>query len=112
MRAFVLIADMAKHEEQWWAARIEELAQGGDAKEIARRHGVREKTLIWWRSELRRRRRRTGPRLLPVVVSRANPVGMQSDVELVVEIGRVRMTMRGAVSGEHLAGIVAASARC
>ncbi len=107
---------MSRHDAAWWAERIEELAQSGDAEGIARRHGVRPKTLLWWRSELRRRGRKTeraATRLLPVVVS-PSPVRVtpaSTGVELVVEVGPTRMTMRGAVTAEHLAALVAASAR-
>lgn len=106
-----------RHTAEWWAKPVAELAAGGEARLVARRHGVRERTLIWWRSELRRRARkrgRSGPRLLPVVV-RAAPIPVQlaraDEVEVFVEVGATRMTMRGAVSAEHLAAIVSASAR-
>jgi transposase len=109
---------MARHGAEWWAKRIEELAQGGDAEEIASRHGVRTRTLIWWRSQLRRkaREKKTGkkPRLLPVVVRaapRAVPAPSEPALEVFVEVGAARMTLRGAVTAEHLAAIVAASAR-
>ena len=108
---------MERHRADWWAKRIEELAQGGDAQEIARRHGVKARTLIWWRSQLRKRaRERTGrkPRLLPVVVrsaaGRAVPAAPESGLEVFVEVGGARMTLRGAVRPEHLAAIVSASA--
>lgn len=111
----MLSAGMSRHGAEWWAERIEELAQTGDAEGIARRHGVRAKTLRWWRSELRRRGRKPSPvatRLLPVVVSSAPPRTVaSSDLEVVVEVGPMRMTMRGAVTAEHLAALVAASAR-
>jgi hypothetical protein len=106
-----------RHTADWWAKRIEELAQSGDACAVARRHGVRERTLIWWRSELRRRaRKETKPRLLPVVVRavlpQASPHAPRADeLEVFVEIGAARMTVRGAVSAEHLAALVTASAR-
>ena len=106
---------MAKHEPKWWADRLEEVAAGADAAEVALRHGVREQTLLWWRSELQRRKRKPAPsakpRLLPVVVAAPRAVAVGAGVELVVEIGRTRMTMRGCVSAEHLAAIVTASAR-
>jgi transposase-like protein len=109
------VRGMASHRAEWWAERIEELARGGDAEDIARRHGVRSRTLIWWRSELRRRAREltTGPRLLPVVVGAMSPssTAVAGDVELVVEIGRARMTLRGALTAEHLAALVTASAQ-
>jgi transposase-like protein len=109
---------MERHRADWWAERVDELAQGGDADEIARRHGVRTRTLIWWRSQLRRKSRakasKKQPRLLPVVVrSTARPVrvGPESALEVFVEVGGARMTLRGAVRPEHLAAIVSASAR-
>lgn len=108
---------MERHRADWWADRIEELAQGGDADEIARRHGVRTRTLIWWRSQLlRKSRKKTGkpPRLLPVVVRstpRPERPAPESALEVFVEVGAARMTLRGAVTAEHLAAIVSASAR-
>ena len=107
---------MERHRAEWWAKRIEELAQGGDADEIARRHGVRTRTLIWWRSQFRKKaRKKTSrkPRLLPVVVrstARAVPAPAESALEVFVEVGAARMTLRGAVRPEHLAAIVSASA--
>ncbi len=108
---------MERHRAEWWGKRIEELAQGGDADEIARLHGVKTRTLIWWRSQLRKKaRERTGrrPRLLPVVVRsapRAIPAAAEPALEVFVEVGAARMTLRGAVTAEHLAAIVSASAR-
>ena len=104
-----------RHTAQWWAERVAEFVQAGDARSVARRHGVKERTLVWWRSELRRRAREgTGPRLLPVVVRTAPPrvpAGGADEIEVFVEIGATRMTMRGAVSPEHLAAVVSASTR-
>jgi transposase-like protein len=104
-----------KHTAQWWAERVAEFAQAGDSRAVARRHGVKERTLVWWRSELRRRAREgSGPRLLPVVVS-ASASGMPAapvdELEVFVEVGAARLTVRGAVSAAHLAALVTASAR-
>jgi transposase-like protein len=102
-----------KHTADWWSGPVAELAATGDASAVARRHGVRERTLIWWRSELRRRAREAkAPRLLPVVVRASSPrptVAPIGALEVVVEIGAARMTLRGAVSVEHIAAIVTAS---
>ena len=104
-----------KHTADWWVGPVAELAATGDARAVARRHVVRERTLIWWRSELRRRARETtAPRLLPVVVRRASPRPVATaggGLEVVVEIGAARMTLRGAVTIEHIAAIVTASSR-
>lgn len=108
---------MERHHAGWWAERLEELAQGGDAEEIARRHGVKARTLIWWRSQLRRRspaKASKKPRLLPVVVRSSAPTvraAPESALEVFVEVGATRMTLRGAITAEHLAAIVAASSR-
>jgi len=104
-----------RHTAQWWAERVAEFAQTGDARAVARRHGVNEATLVWWRSELRRRAREGAvPRLLPVVVRTGPPrvpAVQTCELEVFVEIGATRMTMRGAVSAEHLAAVVSASTR-
>ena len=108
---------MGRHPAEWWARRVAELAQGGDADEIAREHGVRTRTLMWWRSQLRKQSRDkkgSKPRLLPVVVrasARAVAPGAEHGLEVFVEVGTARMTLRGAVTGEHLAAIVSAAAR-
>lgn len=102
-----------KHTADWWAGPVAELAATGNASAVARRHGVTERTLIWWRSELRRRAREGKvPRLLPVVVRATSPRAAAvaaSGLEVLVEIGAARMTLRGDVGVEHIAAIVTAS---
>jgi transposase-like protein len=105
-----------RHKAEWWAGPVAELAASGDARAVARRHGVTERTLIWWRSELRKRSREVpAQRLLPVVVrrapQRATAVRSPDGLEVFVEIGTARMTLRGEVTAEHLAAIVTASSR-
>jgi transposase-like protein len=105
---------MSRHSAEWWRERVRELARGGDAEGVAQRHGVRVESLKWWRWELARRASEGGPRLLPVVVEatpahRTEPVG--PDLEVVVEAGTVRVSVRGAVSAEHLAVLMGAVSR-
>ncbi len=102
---------MARHNVAWWAKRVEELAKGGDADAVARRHHVRARTLCWWRSELRRRARETGgdlgPRMLPVVVTDArNGPALGHALEVVIEVGAARFSARGDLSPDHLAALV------
>ena len=108
---------MKKHAAEWWAKRIEELADGVDADTIVKRYGVKRRTLLGWRSQLRatpHATTRRAPRLLPVEV-RAAPfnavVSRDSALEVVVDVGTLRLTLRGEVTAEHLAAIVSASAR-
>lgn len=100
---------MARHREDWWAKRVEELTKSGDAEAVARRHKVRMRTLVWWRSELARRardRRQTGPRMLPVVVATSASEPTRTEIEVVIEIGAARLSARGALSPEHLVALV------
>ncbi len=111
---------MTRHKSAWWAKRVEELEGGGDAEAIAREHGVRQRTLVWWRSELARRApagKDTTPRLLPVVAERAalrarKDAARDVSIEVVVEIGAARITARGALSPEHLTAIIAVARTC
>ncbi len=99
---------------------MEELSRGEDAESIARRHGVKARTLVWWRSELVRRAREKSasapaPRLLPVVVdrSRRTIVEVRDDVlDVVVELDDARVVVRGALRPEHLAALVTAARSC
>ena len=111
---------MSRHVASWWAKRVGELSRGEDAESIARRHGVRTRTLVWWRSELARRAREkpgstSAPRLLPVVVDRSRRalVEVRDDVlDVVVELDAARIVVRGAIRPEHLAALVAAARSC
>ena len=102
----MLPSPMARHGADWWAKRIEELERSGDAEAIAQRHGVRAKTLVWWRSELvRRGHERARGRMLPVVVESAPAVDREGGVDVVVEIGGARLQVRGAVTAAHLSAL-------
>jgi transposase-like protein len=105
---------MSRQSASWWAKRVEELSKGGDAAEIARRHGVKASTLVWWRSELAKRareQRTASPRLLPVVVS-GSPRAGDDTLDVIVELGAARVVVRGALSADHLAALVAAARAC
>ena len=101
---------MSRHPADWWQKRVDEVARGGDAEAIARRHGVRSSTLRWWGTEFRRRARAV-PRpatFLPIVVAAADATSGSGpgDVDVVVEIGAGRMSLRGALSTAHIEAIV------
>ena len=102
-----------RHTARWWAERVAELEATGDARAIAKRHGIKAVTLRWWRSELRRREAtQARPRLLPVVLETKPPERTEAaPLELLVEVGSARLSLRGAIQPEHLAAIVTAAAR-
>jgi transposase-like protein len=89
---------------------VGEVAAGGDAEAIARRHGVCASTLRWWGTEFRRRARErpASATFLPVVLASTAPapVAFAGDVDVVVEVGAGRVSLRGAVSAAHVEAIV------
>ncbi|MFI5298195.1 MAG: hypothetical protein ACHREM_08865 [Polyangiales bacterium] len=107
---------MAEHRAAWWQKRVDESASGADREQIARRYGVTTKTLSWWRVELSRRARRTvaesTPTLLRIVVApRADASTSTIDaapasLDVVVEVGAVRMSLREAIDTAHIKAIV------
>ncbi len=105
---------MARHKAAWWQKRVDELGRGGDVETLAQRYNVRARTLCWWRAEVARRAREETepPTMLPVVVapepSAASAVATVAtgDLEVVVEVGAARVSLRGAVTVAHLESIV------
>ncbi len=55
-----------RRRREYWAQLIAELEAGASVEDVARRHRVKEGTLKWWRTQIRREIREGG-RLLPVV---------------------------------------------
>jgi hypothetical protein len=105
---------MSRHGAEWWSKRVAELARSGDAEQIASRHGVRASALKWWRWEFARRAREAAPRLLPVVVESGRERGAETQgagLEVVVEWDEVRVCIRGTVTAEQLAALVATALR-
>jgi len=106
---------MTRHTAAWWAERVAEIGKTGDPSAVARRHGVKPQTLLWWRAELRKRvRPDQGPRLLPVVLSGSTPppgAEVTEEFELRVEVGAARISLRGPVTPAQLVAVVTAAAR-
>jgi hypothetical protein len=108
---------MARHRADWWKKRIDDLTAGGDAEAISKRYNVTTKTLYWWRAELARRARSPPipegtPAFVAMVTERAPTLdtstgdATSNTLDLVVEVGRARLTLRGAVSTGHLEALV------
>lgn len=112
---------MARHHAGWWGERVAELAEGNDVAVVARRHGVSVRLLKWWRWKLGSEARIATAsastkirspgrlqRLLPVVIAPAVVPGSHvDDVTTIIETSRGRVTMRGQLSAEQLAAVVA-----
>lgn len=101
------------HTAGWWSERMAELSAGRSVGEVARQHRVREKTLIWWRSELKRRARVvvSPQRLLPVVLSESSNVFEQQasgEIDVVLETRRGTLRLRGNIDLHQLGALVSA----
>ena len=85
-----------------------EVERRGSVAAVAKRHGVRERTLSWWRWNLRHekrpRERRSKPRLLPVVVS-AVPSDASSAM-LEVRVGDVVLRLGVGTDVQYVAAVV------
>lgn len=100
---------MERHSSTWWAARVAELEAGAGVASVARRYQVRERLLLWWRAEFRRRSRKTTQKQRLVAVEIA-PLSqrehrMAPEIEAAFETKRGRLTVRGALSAEHLSAL-------
>jgi transposase-like protein len=89
----------------FWEGLVAELEGGASAADVARRHRVRETTLKWWRSQLRRESRR--PRLLPVVAQ--IPALVLRRVE--IEVGGVVLRAEEGTDVEYVAALARALGR-
>ena len=102
---------MARHSRSFWEQRDLEVERGAPLETVARRHGVKAKTLQWWRYELRRARRgaESLPALLPVVVRDRPEAHASAPVEIAVGRSVVRVTVGTDV--EYVAALVGAMGR-
>lgn len=85
-RSWLTLVRMKRHPRAFWAGLVAEVEAGAAIVEVARRHKVRESTLRWWRTQLRRAA--PGPRLVPVLgqvsVHGPTPVRPSRHVELAI----------------------------
>ena len=79
-----------RHSREFWQRLVLEVAAGATVGDVATRHGVRPRTLAWWRWRLGAE---SAPRLLPVIVSRRNTSAdvQRKGVEVVVSDVRLRI---------------------
>ena len=96
--------------ETEWHELVRELESSGTrAEEFARRRGVNAKTLMWWRSRVRRQARETGPaavrlvELRPVAVSAPTP---SPGGTVSVFVGGVRVGIRAGFDPATLSAVL------
>jgi transposase-like protein len=101
------------HSAAWWSERVAELSAGRSVGDVARRHAVRENTLLWWRGELQRRARKAQgtQRLLPIAISQSSSIVADTasrDIEVAIETKRGSLRLRGNIDLAQLAALIAA----
>lgn len=79
-----------------WEQLVREVEAGDSTDHVARRHGVRPRTLAWWRWQLRRgkvaRSATKAVQMVPVRIRRAAPAAAVDDVvEVLVRGAMVRV---------------------
>lgn len=101
----------ARHDRQFWERAVREVERGSSLGEVARRLGVRPRTLTWWRWRIRRDGAGTAGKLakraefIPVVMT-AGAVASRGMVEVDAGAARVRVDVGADV--EYVAALVSA----
>ena len=101
---------MAKrHSREFWVRLVGETERGGTLEAVARRHGVRPRTLVWWRWKLGRGPRPAArkARLLPVVVRRPTVV-VERAVLIELAVHDVAVRMQTGTDVQYIAALVRA----
>src|ERR1044071_5092868 len=85
-----------RHDRAFWASAVGEVERGVDVERVARRLGVRPRTLTWWRWKLGAERvapRKKGKetRLVPVVVEALPIAGGDGTIEIAIRDVRMRV---------------------
>ena len=102
---------------QYWEDLLAEVESGQTVAEVAQRHGINKRALLWWYGTLRKERReqapasRAKPRLLPVVVQDAK-TKVDSTRTLLVEVNGVRVRVESGTEIEYVAALVRALRVC
>jgi hypothetical protein len=103
-----------RHTRSFWERLAAEVDKRGAVWPVAKRHGVRVRTLAWWRWKLKHDRafvvRR--PRLLPVVVAGEPAMGTRASQVLELAIRDVRMRIESGTDVHDVAALVGAVRQC
>jgi transposase-like protein len=94
----------------FWKRLVAEVARGSTVARTAERHGVRPKTLAWWRWTLRREdTTATNAQLLPVVFSAGPGPGSSTAIEAIaIEVNDVSFRVPVGSDVSYVAALVAA----
>jgi transposase-like protein len=103
-----------RHDRAFWSRAVGEVERGADVERVARRLGVRPKTLTWWSWKLGAERvtakKKKETRLVPVVIE-ALPVA-SSDATIEIAIRDVRMRIVSGTDVRYVAALIDAVRAC
>jgi transposase-like protein len=96
-----------RHPRSFWKRLVSETERGGSIGPVALRHGVRPRTLMWWRWRLRHEPHSevVTPRLLPVVVEGHGGPPLH---RVEVAVGDVRLRVETGTDVAYVAALVGA----
>ena len=103
-----------RHDRDFWRRAYREVNEGATVGDVARRLGVRPRTLTWWcwrlRQEGARPRRVRSPAFLPVVAASREIVTAApfSDGRVELEVASVRVRVGVGTDVEYVAALVSA----
>ena len=95
-----------RHDREFWKRACREVQRGAEVAEVARRLGVRPRTLQWWNWKLQRERSAERTEFLPVVVG--EQAARISTAALEVETNGVRIRVELGTDVGYVAALVTA----
>lgn len=99
---------MAKHgRREYWARLVAELEAGASVADVAKRHQVKEGTLKWWRTQIRREIREGG-RLLPVVQRSEPGVQARGAAAIEIRVGSLSLHVEPGTDERYVAALLSA----
>jgi transposase-like protein len=110
-----------RHDRAFWSKAVNEVERGGNLERVARRLGVRPKTLDWWRwrlgaervapkkNETRVAPKRKETRLVPIVVE---SLPIASDATIEIAIRDVCMRVVSGTDVRYVAALIDAVRAC
>ena len=107
---------MHRQPRRFWEKLVAEVEREGSVGEVARRRGVKPRTLTWWCWKLRTERSSTPgssaePRLLPIVLRDTTPQ-WSAVPTVVVEVGELRVRVEPGTDVGYVAALVGALRAC
>ena|SRR5690606_26443239 len=96
-----------RRRRDYWAQLIAELEAGASVEDVARRHRVKEGTLKWWRTQIRREIREGG-RLLPVVQRADAGAEARSSAAIEIRVGSVSVHVEPGTDERYVAALLSA----